>query len=440
LRKKTIQLSPSQLLTVVFLFFITLGMFLLKLSIATTTSIAWIDALFIAVSAMTVTGLTTIDPGSTFTVFGQVVIMVLIQLGGLGIMSFSVLIFIMLGKKIGIKQRLVIQQSLNQVNIGGVIKLVRNLFIFSISIELIAMLFLALRWIPEFGVKRGLFYSLFHSISAFNNAGIALWPNNLMSYAGDPIINIVISLLFILGGLGFTVLVDLKVKSTFSKLSLHSKMMIVGTLVINVVTMLLIFVLEYSNPKTIGTLPLYDKLWTSYFQAVSPRTAGFNTLDISSLNESTIFLIILLMFIGAGSASTGGGIKLTTFLVICLATISFIRGREDIRLFRRNIPSSYISRVLAITMTSVVTVIFALFVLNIIETLPFLTLLFEVVSAFGTVGLSMGITASLTLLGKIVIIFVMFVGKIGPLTLAFILASPPHKPHYKYPDEEILTG
>jgi trk system potassium uptake protein len=438
-RKKIIHLNPSQLLTFVFLFFIILGAILLKLPLATTLGISWVDALFISVSAMTVTGLATVDPGTTFTVFGLVIIMVLIQLGGLGIMSFSVLIFIMLGKKIGIKQRLIIQQALNQVNIGGVIKLVRNLFLFSLTIELIAMLLLALRWVPELGVKKGLFYSLFHSISAFNNAGFALWPDNLMRYAGDPIINIVITFLFILGGLGFTVLADLKEKGTFSKLSLHSKMMIIGTLILNVVAMLFVFLLEYTNPKTLGNLPLFDKLWTSYFQAVSPRTAGFNTLDMASLQESTIFLIIILMFIGAGSASTGGGIKLTTFMVIILATISFIRGREDIRLFRKNIPSIYISRVLAIAMTSVVTVVCSLFVLNIIETLPFLTLLFEVVSAFGTVGLSMGITAELSVLGKLVIIIVMFVGKIGPLTLAFIM-SKPQKPHYKYPDEDILTG
>ncbi|HYK71509.1 MAG TPA: TrkH family potassium uptake protein [Pseudoneobacillus sp.] len=439
MRNRNINLTPSQLLTLTFLFFIIIGTCFLKMPISTTTAISWIDAAFISVSAMTVTGLATVDPGTTFTLFGQIVIMVLIQLGGLGIMSFAVLIFIMLGKKIGIKHRLIMQQALNQINIGGVIKLVRNLFLFSLTIELIAMVLLALRWIPEFGWKRGLFYSLFHSVSAFNNAGFALWPDNLIRYSGDPIINIVISFLFILGGLGFTVLADLKDKGTFSKLSLHSKMMIIGTLVINAFAMFFVFVLEYSNPKTLGNLSLFDKLWTSYFQAVSPRTAGFNTLDIASLHESTIFLIIILMFIGAGSASTGGGIKLTTFIVICLSTVSFIRGRYDIRLFRKNIPSIYISKVLAIAMISVVTVVASLFVLNIIEKLPFLTLLFEVVSAFGTVGLSMGITASLSILGKFVIIFVMFVGKLGPLTLAFLMAKP-HKPHFKYPDEDILTG
>lgn len=439
MRNRNINLTPSQLLTLIFLFFIIVGTLLLKLPISTTKTISWIDASFVSVSAMTVTGLATVDPGTTFTLFGQIVIMALIQLGGLGIMSFAVLIFIMLGKKIGFKHRLILQHALNQVNVGGVIKLVRNLFLFSLTIEIIAMIFLALRWIPEFGWKKGLFYSLFHSVSAFNNAGFALWPDNLIRYAGDPIINIVISILFILGGLGFTVLADLKDKGTFAKLSLHSKMMIVGTLIINSFAMFFVFVLEYSNPKTIGNLSLFDKLWTSYFQAVSPRTAGFNTLDMANLNESTIFLIIILMFIGAGSASTGGGIKLTTFMVICLSTISFIRGRHDIRLFRKNIPSNYISKVLAIAMTSVVTVVVSLFVLNIIETLPFLTLLFEVVSAFGTVGLTMGITTSLSLLGKLVIIFVMFVGKLGPLTLAFILAKPQKTP-YKYPDEDILTG
>ncbi|UII54444.1 TrkH family potassium uptake protein [Cytobacillus spongiae] len=436
---KTIRLTPSQLLTIIFLFFTTVGAIVLKMPFSTNEPITWIDAWFTSVSAMTVTGLGVVDTGTHFSVFGQVVIAILIQLGGLGIMSFAVMVFMMLGRKIGFKHRLVMQQALNQVHIGGVIKLVKNLFLFSITIELIAMVFLAIRWVPEWGLKKGLFFSFFHSISAFNNAGFALWPDSLMRYVGDPIINIVISLLFMIGGIGFTVLIDLKEQNTFSKLSLHSKMMIVGTLAINVVAMLMIFILEYANAKTLAPLSLFDKLFASYFQAVSPRTAGFNTLDISSLNESTIFFIIILMFIGAGSASTGGGIKLTTFMVICLATVTYFKGREDIKLFRKTIPASYIARVMAISMTSIVAVVAAVLILNITEDLPFLTLLFEVVSAFGTVGLSMGITSSLSVFAKLIIILVMYVGKLGPLTLVYLLAKP-RKEKYKYPTEDILTG
>nr|WP_279381914.1 TrkH family potassium uptake protein [Metabacillus bambusae] len=437
--KKVIKLNPSQLLVLVFVVSIIVGTILLKLPFSTHHSIKWVDALFIATSAMTVTGLATVDPGSTFTTLGQFIIALLIQIGGLGIMSFAVLIFIMLGKKIGIKERLLMQHALNQTSVGGVIKLVKYLFIFSFTIEMMAMVFLAFRWIPQFGFSKGLFYSFFHSISAFNNAGFALWPDNLMQYVGDPLINIVISTLFIIGGIGFTVLVDIWHKRSFKKFSLHTKLMLVGTLVINVIAMLFIFCVEYSNPNTLGELSIGKKLWAAYFQAVSPRTAGFNTIDIGSLDETTIFIIIILMFIGAGSGSTGGGIKLTTALVIGLATISFLRGKSEIVISRRTINSGYILKALSITMVSIVFVIIATVMINLTEKAPFIDLMFEVVSAFGTVGLSTGVTAELTPIGKQIIIFIMFVGKLGPLTLMFSLAKP-SKEKIRYPQEDILTG
>jgi trk system potassium uptake protein TrkH len=437
--KKVIKLNPSQLLVLVFVVSIIVGTVLLKLPFSTHHSIKWIDAFFIATSAMTVTGLATVDPGSTFTTLGQFIIALLIQIGGLGIMSFAVLIFIMLGKKIGLKERLLMQHALNQTSVGGVIKLVKYLFIFSFTIEMIAMVFLAFRWVPQFGFSKGLFYSFFHSISAFNNAGLALWPDNLIQYVGDPLINIVISMLFIIGGIGFTVLVDIWHKRSFKKFSLHTRLMLVGTLVINVIAMLFIFCIEYSNPNTLGELSLGKKLWASYFQAVSPRTAGFNTIDIGSLDETTIFIMIILMFIGAGSGSTGGGIKLTTALVIGLATISFLRGKSEIVISRRTINSGYILKALSITMVSIVFVIIATVMINLTEKAPFIDLLFEVVSAFGTVGLSTGITADLTPVGKQIIIFIMFVGKLGPLTLMFSLAKP-SKEKIRYPQEDILTG
>lgn len=439
MKNRTINLSPSQLLVFVFLFFISVGTVLLKLPFSTVKSISWIDALFTVVSAMTVTGLNVVDTGTTFTFFGQIVIIALIQLGGLGIMSFAILVFIMLGKKISFKQRLVMQQALNQVSVGGVIRLVRYLFIFSLSIELIAMIFLSLRWIPEYGWGKGLYYSFFHSISAFNNSGFSLFPDNLSRYVGDPVVNIVITMLIITGGLGFTVLVDLKEKHTFSKLTLHSKMMIIGTIVINVIGTLMILVLEYSNAKTIGHLSFNDKVWASYFQTITARTAGFNTIDIGGMNDATLFFMVILMFIGAGSGSTGGGIKLTTFIVLLLTTISFLRGRQDIQIFKKSIPATNIWKVISISMISSFTVVTAILLLNIVEDKPFLTLMFEVVSAFGTVGVTMGITASLTFIGKLIIISVMFIGKIGPLSIAFLLAKP-QKVKYKYSGEEILTG
>ncbi|MXQ55845.1 TrkH family potassium uptake protein [Shimazuella alba] len=437
---KYIKLNPSQLLVVVFLFFIILGTILLKLPISTTNFISWTDALFTATSAMTVTGLAVVDTGTAYTTFGQCVILILIQVGGLGIMSFAVLIFIMLGKKIGLKERLIIQHALNQTSLGGVIKLVQNLFIYSITIEIIAMLILAIKWVPEYGWEKGMFDSLFHSISAFNNAGFSIWPDNLMRYVGDPLVNLVISFLFIVGGIGFTVLSDTWHKRSFKKLSLHSKLMIVGTLVINLFAMMIVFALEYHNPKTLGTLAsLGDKLWASYFQAVTPRTAGFNTLDIGSLHEGTISFMLLLMFVGAGSASTGGGIKLTTFLVIVLSVLTFLRQKTQIKIGNRAIKVQIVIRSLAISTISILFIFLAVFILNITEPDPFLKILFEVISAFGTVGLSMGLTASLSDIGKIIIVFIMFLGKLGPLTFAFSLATPKHD-KIRYPNEDVLTG
>ncbi|MGR3765805.1 TrkH family potassium uptake protein [Rossellomorea sp. NS-SX7] len=440
MKNKTAQWSPPQLLVITFIFFSTLGMLLLKLPFATVEGITMLDALFTAVSAMTVTGLIVVDTGSVFTLFGEVVIMCLIQIGGLGIMSFAVLIFMMIGKKIGFKERLLIQQALNQTSVGGVIKLVKYLLIFAFSVEAIAFMLLAAVWVPEYGWGRGLYVSLFHSISAFNNAGFSIWADSLMGYVGNPIVNIVISSLFILGGIGFTVLVDLYKTRSYRKLSLHTKIMLWGTLIINTGAMIILFILEYNNPHTLANLSLFDKLQAAYFSAVTPRTAGFNSLDYANMERDSILLTILLMFIGAGSASTGGGIKLTTFVVISLSVFAFLKEKREIRLFRRTISEFHIFKALAVSMMSVFLVFTALFIMNISEKgADFLPILFEVVSAFGTVGLSMGITGSLTDIGKSVIIVVMFIGKLGPLTLAFSL-SRPDKEKIRYPKEDILTG
>ncbi|KMK92629.1 TrkH family potassium uptake protein [Rossellomorea marisflavi] len=440
MKYRVIHLSPPQLLVAVFAFFIMVGMALLKLPISTTEPITWLEALFTTTSAMTVTGLAVVDTGSVYTIFGQIVVMCLIQLGGLGIMSFAVLIVMMLGKKIGFKERLLLQQSLNQTSVGGVIMLVKYLFTFSLLVEGIGMTFLATQWVPRYGWSEGLFYSLFHSVSAFNNAGFGLWPDNMMRFVGNPVITFTLSFLFIIGGIGFTVLVDGWKSRAFKKLSLHSKIMILGTLLINVVATIIIFVLEYNNPGTLGPLSLGDKGLASYFQAVTPRTAGFNTLDYGEMESPTLFFTVLLMFIGAGSASTGGGIKLTTFLMILLAVGAFLRDKKEVKIFRRSIDQTVILKSLAISTLSVLLVVGALFILTISEKgADFLTLLFEVVSAFGTVGLSMNFSPELSTVGKWVIIFVMFAGKMGPLTLAYSL-SRPGKEKIRYPKEDILTG
>ncbi|MFC0470487.1 TrkH family potassium uptake protein [Halalkalibacter kiskunsagensis] len=436
---RNIQMSPPQILALSFFIAIVVGTLLLKLPIATTEPIRWLDALFTATSATTVTGLVVLDTGLDFTVFGQVVIMILIQIGGLGLMTFAVLIVVVLGKKIGLKERMLVQEAFNQTSIGGVIRLVKILFVFAIVMEVIAVILLSLRWVPEYGWAFGIYTSIFHAISAFNNAGFSLWSDSLMGYVGDPAVNILITLLFITGGIGFTVLSDLWHTKEFHRLSLHTKLMLVGTFVINVVAMLLIFTLEYANPATLGTLDTLEKLWASYFQAVTPRTAGFNSLDIGSMNPGTIVIILLLMFIGAGSASTGSGIKLTTFIVIVMAVVTFLRGRNETVVFKRTIKHQMVIRSLAIVVISLFAVFLTILALSITEGAPFIMIVFEAFSAFGTVGLSMGLTGELSDAGKLIIIVLMFIGRIGPLTLAFSLAKA-QKSSIRYPDGEVFTG
>lgn len=433
------KLNPSQILGLGFLLLIIIGGLLLKLPFATKMPISWIDAFFTSASATTVTGLWVVDTHTAYTLFGQFVILGLIHIGGLGFMTFAIMIIILLGRRIGLRQRLIIQEQL-QTPIGGIIKLVKRVVIFSLAIEAVGIILLSYRWIPEMGFWKGLYYSLFHVVAAFNNAGFALWPDSLSNYLGDPVVNIIITLMIITGGIGFTVLHDLWYSKNFHSLSLHSKIMIVGTIIINVVAILIIFIIEFDNPNTLGGLSFTDKWWAAYFQGISPRTAGFNTIPIGELEESTIVLMMLLMFIGAGSISTGGGIKLTTFIIILLSTGTFLKQKkQNPILFQRRIDIKIVYRALAIVVTSLSFIFFAVFILLITEDIKFLPLLFEVVSAFGTVGLSMGITTELSLIGKLIIMFMMYLGLVGPLTI-MLSVTQSEKEKIRYPAENVFTG
>ncbi len=436
---ETIQLTPPQVLALGFALVILLGTVLLKLPISTKVEISWMDAFFTAASATTVTGLSVINIGTTLSVFGECVMIVMMQIGGLGLMTFAIFVLILLGKKIGLKERLIVQESFNQTSIGGVIRLVKILFIFTIAVELAGTIILSLKWIPVYGAVRGVFYSLFHSVSAFNNAGFSLFSDNLMGYSHDGLVNLVITLLIITGGLGFTVLVDLANKRNFKNLKLHSKIMLIGTFVLNVTAILFLFLLEYSNEATIGSMPLGEKLWVSYFQGISPRTAGFNTIDIGGMTDGSLLLIMLLMFIGAGSASTGSGIKVTTFIVIVWSVFAYIRGRKEPVMFERTIHQTVVFKSLAVTMIGLFFVFLTAFLLTVTEDAPMSMILFESFSAFGTVGLSMGLTPDLSNAGRLLIIILMFIGRIGPLTLAFSFART-RTAKIRYPEEDIFIG
>ncbi|UJF16334.1 TrkH family potassium uptake protein [Jeotgalibaca sp. MA1X17-3] len=434
-----LKLNPSARIASGFFLLIIIGTFLLKLPFATTQPISWFDTLFTATSAVTVTGLIVVNTGTAFTIFGQSVIMVLMQLGGLGLMTFAVSIFLLLKRKVGMQQRMLIQESFNQNTTGGLVQLVRGLIVFALGIEGIGFILLSLRWIPEFGWKRGAFVSLFHTIAAFNNAGFSIWSDNLSAYQSDPIVTLTITSLFLLGGIGFTVLLDVWHHRKFKVLSLHSKIMIVGTFVVNTIALLLIFSMEYSNPETIGNLSVGGKLLASYFQALTPRTAGFNSVNISGLYPATLLLTTLLMFIGAGSASTGSGIKLSTFIVLLLTPLTVLSGKKETSIFGRTIKDTAILRALTITIISMSLVFVGTFILMLTEQASFMEILFEVVSAFGTVGLTMGLTPYLSTTGKIVIMMIMFTGRIGSLTIASILARK-KETFIRYPKEDVFIG
>lgn len=431
--------NPPQILIVTFITLIFIGTLLLLFPISTTEGITFVDALFTATSAMTVTGLIVVDTATAYTLFGQTVIMLLIQLGGLGIMTFAVLIYMAVGKKIGLKQRLLIKQALNQSAIGGVVRLAKRLLIFSLIVEFIAVVFLSIVWVPEFGWAEGIYASVFHAISAFNNAGFSIWSDSLSAFVIHPVINVVITFLFIIGGIGFTVVFDMWQSKEYKRLALQTKLMIMGTLIINILSFLIILLLEFNNPATIAEFSSFGKMQAAYFQAVTPRTAGFNTLDIGQMEESSLFFIITLMFIGGGSASTAGGIKLTTAIAIILATLAFYRNKEKVVIYERSLSQHVIAKALALTIGSIGVVIVTTFTLVLTEEASFLPILFESVSAFGTVGLSMGLTGSLTEIGKVALILTMLIGKLGPLTFAFAFAK--QSPDLvKYPNEDVLTG
>ncbi|ARK24828.1 Ktr system potassium transporter B [Sporosarcina sp. P37] len=436
-RRKSI--SPPALIALSFLFTIINGTLLLKLPIATQRPISWTDALFTATSATTVTGLSVFDIASTLTVFGKVVLLLLIQVGGVGLMAFAVAVLIILGRKVGMKNRIFIQETFSYQSIGDTVRFVGEILTFVIVIEAIAFITLSIVWVPEFGWKHGLYYSIFHTVSAFNNAGFSLFPDNLTSFAGNPAVTLILSSLFIIGGIGFIVVKDIIQKRSVQHWSLHTKMMVFGTLTVNTVAALFLLILEFHNEKTIGSLHFIEKLWTSYFQAVTPRTAGFNMVAIGDMEEPSLLLTLILMFIGGGSASTASGIKLTTFLVIVLATLAYFRGIKEPHIFRRTIKTEIVFRSMAIGAVSSGVVFVALFLLTITERMPIFPLLFETVSAFGTVGLSLGITGNLSSAGEVILSFVMFLGRIGPLTLFFLLIHN-KKESYRYPYDQVQTG
>lgn len=443
-RRQT-SLSPPQIITLFFVLMILVGTVLLSLPLSSTsgTSIGFLDALFTATSAVCVNGLAVLDTGATFSLFGQIVLLILIQIGGIGFMTLGVVIAILLGKRIGLKQRLLIQQTTQSFSAQGLIKLSLYIVFISLSFEMIGAIVLAFRWMEELGLGRALYYGLFHSISAFNNAGFALWSDSLRSFTEDPVINVTIVTLFVFGGLGYIVIVELFQKRSWRKFTLHTKIVLVTSITLLISGFLFILTLESLNPATFGTLTLKERILAAFFQSATPRSAGFHTIEIESMLSASQLILIVLMFIGASSGGTGGGIKTNTFVVLVLATIYTLRGGGPIHIFHRTIPTDAVMRALAVVTSSIAFVFLVALLLSMTEGMleeNFLEVLFEATSAFSTTGLSMGLTSQLSPVGKLIVIFTMFIGRLGPLTLAYALAKKTKSSKWNYPEDHILIG
>ncbi|MDO9573392.1 MAG: TrkH family potassium uptake protein [Candidatus Contubernalis sp.] len=435
--------TPARVLVLGFALLILVGAILLTLPVSTYAKITFLDALFTATSAVCVTGLVVVDTGTFFTPFGQFIIMCLIQIGGLGFMTAGTVIFVVLGRRITLKGRLVIQESLNQLTIAGLVRLTKRIILFTFILEAVGALVLSTRFVPLYGWQTGLYYSVFHSISAFCNAGFDLFGGfrSLTIFNDDYVVMGIIMFLFVIGGLGFTVLLELHEKRNLRKLSLHSKIVLFTSFVLIILGTAVVLILENSNPETLASLGITSKLANALFTATTTRTAGFNVVPTDRLYDATLYFLLALMFIGASPASTGGGIKTTTFSTIIIAVLSIIRGQEEVFVFRRRLPFVIVNKALSIIVISILLVFVVSLILTITESARFMAVLFEAISAFGTVGLSAGLTPELSLAGRFLIIITMFAGRVGPLTLTLALAQAiKKKAPFRYPEERILVG
>jgi trk system potassium uptake protein TrkH len=436
--------SPPRMLLMGFGFIIFVGAQLLRLPIASTggKSMSFIDALFTSTSAACVTGLVVFDTGTYFSTFGHWVILLLIQIGGIGFMTMATLFALILRRRISLKERLILQESLNQGSIEGLVRLVRKVILYALALETIGTLLFAARFMIDMSPRRALYHGLFHSISIFNNAGFDLSGDfrSLTGYSTDLYINVVSMVLIILGGFGFVVLADLFGIRKKRRFSLHTKVVLTVSAALIVFGMFIIFLFEYTNAHSIGDNAFGHKLLISLFQSVTTRSGGITTVDVSQFRQATQFFIIILMFIGASPGSTGGGIKTTTFAVLVGAVLAMIRGKEDVVLFRLRLAQERVYKAVTVTLFCIGIVMLGTMVLATTEDAAFLKILFEATSAFGTVGLSMGLTSELSFTGKLTIIVLMFIGRLGPLTLTYALGPRPGRILYRHAEGKIIIG
>ena len=441
--------SPSRVLMLGFGALILFGALLLHLPLASTGErLPFLDALFTATSAVCVTGLTVVDPGVDLTFFGQAALIALIQVGGLGFMTLSTLILILLRRRITLSERLVISNSLNEEGLSGMVALTMRIVVWVFAIEGVGAVLLMTRMIPEHGVARGVWHSVFHSISAFCNAGFDL-VSGFPYYKNDAVVQLIICALITLGGIGFSVLFDIKRSHwRFSRLTLHSKLALVISFLLTFGGALCFLFLEYENPKTLADPEMYPHMRpiNALFQSVTCRTAGYNTLNQADLTSPSLMLTMILMFIGASPASTGGGLKTTTFGLFFLLIVNELRGRDRVVVFRRTVSQRQINRAVVLFTLALTLIILSQVILTLLlppsEAVNAANILYEVISAFGTVGLTIGVTAELNAAGKVLMCIVMFVGRVGLLTIALGLTRrrPKGQNHLVYPEGKVMIG
>lgn len=438
------RLKPTRVIILSFVFMIALGTLLLMLPISTTdgAGLKWIDALFVSTSASCVTGLTVVDVHNDLTIFGTLVMLLLIQVGGLGIMTLATLAVHKLGYRFRLKESLTIQESLNQGGRAGVVELIRRMIKYTLIIEGFFAVVLAIHFAPEFGFN-AVGYGIFHSVSAFCNAGFDLFGNydSLCKRNDDYFLLTCIGLLIILGGIGFTVMSDVINRRRWKKFSLHTKIVIVMNAALIIVGTALIFGVEYYNPDTVGNLSVPAQIANACFTSVSCRTAGFNSFDLAATEQITQLVMIILMFIGASPLSTGGGIKSTTFFIILMSMWAVFRGKREINIFGRRISHELRNQAFAIFTMGTIWVVTAGILLSIIdgEVNNLETVIFETVSGFGTVGMGIGITANWNVWGKLVLTLTMLVGRVGIMTFMLSLITQ-KETQIKYPPENIMIG
>lgn len=438
----SLQLNPPLILLLGFAGLVLVGAVLLTLPWVTQEgkSIGFLNALFTSTSASCVTGLTVVNTANSFNLAGQIIILCLIQAGGLGIMTLATLVPMLMGKKIGLKSRQILKEQLNLDSLSGIIRLLKYVVRFTLLIEGLGAVLLATRFIPQSGWLLGTWQAIFHAISAFCNAGFDILGDSIYPYRADPVVNWTLMTLVTIGGLGFLVTQEIWQKRNFKRLSIHSKLVIILSTSLTLIGALGFLAMEYTNPATLLLESFPVKVQASFFQSVICRTAGFYSVPMLGLRDETCFLMMILMFIGGSPGSTAGGLKTTTFGVLLITTYATIKGQHEPTLFNKHLGSKTIRRALSLIVVGIILVLLVSFVLTITEAQKFLDLVFETISAYGTVGLSINLTPKLSAFGKIMILLTMYAGRVGPLTLGFAIANRNKHSKIRLPEANILVG